>query len=167
MIHKTAYDYKNKMSDSPYKMSYTSAHKSVRDLIMYNADDTLSSYVRRIIHEKGLNLREVSERARKAGYKISHATVGDIIKHPERRVEVRTVIALAHGIGEPEQDVLRVASGLPPQHVSEYKKRLCEQLYNSLATAKTPEMEAYLERSIKGLLRDAAEDHHEDHRRDA
>ena len=146
------------MSHSPYKMSYPSALESVRSLFMvYEADDTLSSYVRRIIQEKGLNLREVSERARKAGYQISHATVGDIINNPSRRFGVKTLVALAHGIGSPEREVLDYASGRRPQEPSEYEKRLCEQLYERMRSS-SPGTQEYLKRAIRSLLKESEED---------
>lgn len=145
------------MSSAPNKLSYISSCESGTDFYMYSTDDTLSSYVRRIIQERNLTLRSVSEQAKRAGYQISHATVGDIINHPERRVGVRTLVALAHGIGSPEQEVLHYASGSAPKGPSEYEKRLCDQLYERMRNS-NPSTQEYLKRAIRSLLRDSEQD---------
>src|SRR5215467_2277798 len=100
------------MSSTLYKTNRKSDGKSVRRIVMRKRQGGLSEYVRAVLGAKNLNYREV---ARRSGGLISHATVGDVINNPGRRVSVETLKALAKGLGVPEDELLVVAAGRPPE----------------------------------------------------
>ena len=72
--------------------------------------ETLAEYVRRILGEKQLTLKEVEVRS---GRKIGDAYVAHIVRGAARNLSVDKLKALAVGLGEPEEAVFKVARGVP------------------------------------------------------
>jgi transcriptional regulator with XRE-family HTH domain len=76
----------------------------------------LSEYVRDIVSKKGLSSSEVQKRSRN---KISFGYVNDIINERTTNPSVEKLQALAQGLGVPEEDIFRVARGLPIEDVED------------------------------------------------
>ena len=72
--------------------------------------ETLGEYVKRILSEKQLTLREIQERN---GHNIADAYVANIMRGIARNLSVDKLKALAVGLGEPEETVFKVARGVP------------------------------------------------------
>ena len=72
--------------------------------------ETLDQYVKRIMGEKQLTMREVQERSE---HKIAGAYVARILRGIARNLSVDKLKALAVGLGEPEETVFKVACGVP------------------------------------------------------
>ena len=72
--------------------------------------ETLDQYVKRILGEKQLTMREVEERSE---HKIADAYVASIVKGIAKNLSVDKLKALAVGLGEPEETVFKVARGVP------------------------------------------------------
>ncbi len=72
--------------------------------------ETLDQYVKRIMGEKQLTMREVQERS---GHKIAGAYVARIMRGIARNLSVDKLKALAVGLGEPEETVFKVACRVP------------------------------------------------------
>lgn len=140
-------------------MFANSATQSVKSLGMYSRQDGLADYVRRIIRERGLNYREIANKARRGGFKLSHSTVGEIIKNPNTGFRLETLQALAYGLGVPEDEVINRARGVQRSSPSEYHRRLAEQLYDELETA-SEDKAKYLTGVIAALLGKEAEEAH-------
>jgi len=78
--------------------------------------ETLSQYVRRILEEKHLTMTDVEQRSEKG---IADAYVANIVKGLAANPSVDKLKALAAGLGEPEDDVFKVARGLPLDYVEQ------------------------------------------------
>ncbi len=72
--------------------------------------ETLGQYVKRIMSEKQLTLKEVEARS---GRKIGDAYVAHIVRGAARNLSVDKLKALAVGLGEPEDTIFKVARGVP------------------------------------------------------
>src|SRR5690348_7819842 len=70
----------------------------------------LADFVRRILAEKGISTYDVQKASDNS---ISAATVTKIINGDIRSSSIETLAALAKGLGVPEDQVFRVARGLP------------------------------------------------------
>lgn len=140
-------------------MSAISAKQFVTSLDMYSRQEGLADYVRRIIRERGLNYRKIASRARAGGHKLSHSTVGEIIKNPQTAFRLETLQALAYGLGVPEDEIINRARGVQKASPSEYHRRLVEQLYDELETA-NPDKAKYLTGLITALLGGGAGEAH-------
>src|SRR5215471_17605963 len=77
--------------------------------------ETLSEYVKRIMSEKRLTLREV---ARRSGNRITQGYVGGIVQGLHTNPSVEKLKALAAGLGVDENEAFRVARGLAPRQQS-------------------------------------------------
>ena len=75
-----------------------------------NGHENLSSYVRRILREKGLTLSDVE---RRAGGEISDSYVAGITSGSVRNLTLDKLKALARGLGVSEYRVIEIASGIP------------------------------------------------------
>lgn len=78
--------------------------------------ETLSQYVKRILKEKQMTMKNVQERSEGG---IADAYVGSIVSGVAKNPSVDKLKALAQGLGEPEDDVFKVARGLPLDHEEE------------------------------------------------
>jgi transcriptional regulator with XRE-family HTH domain len=72
--------------------------------------ETLAEYVTRIINEKGLKHQEVRKLS---GGKITDGYVRGIMTGRADNLSVAKLKALARGLGVPEDDIFKVARGLP------------------------------------------------------
>ena len=78
--------------------------------------ETLSQYVKRILNEKQMTMKNVQERSEGG---IADAYVGSIVNGVAKNPSVDKLKALAMGLDEPEDDVFKVARGLPLDHERE------------------------------------------------
>lgn len=69
------------------------------------AKESPSEYIQRIMREEGLTMRQVSERAREQGLKISDVAIKHIIEGETRNPGVETLKALAAGLGKPNLEI--------------------------------------------------------------
>ena len=72
--------------------------------------ETLAQYVKRILEEKQLTMKNVQDRSEGG---IADAYVGRIVNGLAKNPSVDKLKALAVGLGEPEDDLFKVARGLP------------------------------------------------------
>lgn len=132
-------------------MSAVSATHSAKTLLMSSRLDGLADYVRRVIREKGLTYRQVADKAKRGGHKLSHSTVGEIIKNPQTSFRLETLQALAYGLGVAEDEIINRARGIQQPSPSEYHRRLVEQIYDELETASS-DKEKYLTDLLTAML---------------
>ena len=72
--------------------------------------ETLGEYLKRIMSEKRLTMIDVQERSDK---RITDAYIANIMKGIASNPSVDKLKALAVGLGEPEENVFKVARGVP------------------------------------------------------
>jgi transcriptional regulator with XRE-family HTH domain len=77
--------------------------------------ETLSEYVSRVMRQKGLSAREVERRSARA---ITDAYVMQIVKGSTTNLSISKAQALATGLGADEDELFRVARGIPPKRKS-------------------------------------------------
>lgn len=75
--------------------------------------ETLGEYVKRILDEKQLTMYDVEVRSEK---RIADAYVANVLSGVAKNLTVDKLKALAAGLGEPEDDVFKVARRLPPDY---------------------------------------------------
>jgi transcriptional regulator with XRE-family HTH domain len=73
--------------------------------------ETLSQYVRFIIKQKGLNLRDIE---RNSGKEISNSYLSKIINEKVRSLTAEKIVALAKGLDVNPHDVFTAVCGQPP-----------------------------------------------------
>lgn len=78
--------------------------------------ETLGEYVKRILEEKHLTMYDVEVRSER---RIADAYVANVLTGVAKNLTVDKLKALAVGIGEPEDDVFKVARGLPLDRAEE------------------------------------------------
>ena len=83
--------------------------------IMIKGSETLAEYVRRTRLERGLSCMDVQQRSARAGKKIVASYVNRIENGIAGRVSNDRLLALAHGLGVPEEELLDVARGVKPK----------------------------------------------------
>lgn len=76
--------------------------------------ETLPDYVRRIRGERGLSCVDVQRKSARAGRKIAASYVNRIENGVAKRPSNDRLLALAHGLGVPEEELLAVARGAVP-----------------------------------------------------
>lgn len=74
--------------------------------------ETLAQYVKRIMRQKELTIRDVELRCNK---KLTHSYVARIIKGKVKNPTLATMIALAKGLDEDLYEIFRAASGQLPR----------------------------------------------------
>jgi transcriptional regulator with XRE-family HTH domain len=79
-------------------------------VMIKGAVESLSQYVTRIMSEKRLGFEEVS---RMSGSEITEGYVRSITRGSASNPSVKKLQALASGLGVPEEEIFRVARGLP------------------------------------------------------
>ncbi|HKS41157.1 MAG TPA: helix-turn-helix domain-containing protein [Blastocatellia bacterium] len=72
--------------------------------------ESLGEYLKRIMSEKRLTMIDVQERSDK---KITDAYIANLVKGIASNPSVDKLKALAVGLGEPEEDVFKIARGVP------------------------------------------------------
>lgn len=122
--------YINALSILLYKMYKESSVNSIRLPVVTALQETLADYVRRIIHEKGLNYREV---ARRSGGAVSHGAVGHIVNGVSTDVRKDTLRALARGLQVPEDEIFAAARGkIEADPSTEHEKQELINYYDDL-----------------------------------
>jgi len=74
--------------------------------------ERLGDFVRRIREEKGLSLEDVSKESARFGPRITGSYINRIENEPRRKVTADRLIALAHGLGIPPEQLFARAAGL-------------------------------------------------------
>jgi transcriptional regulator with XRE-family HTH domain len=72
--------------------------------------ETLGEYLKRIMSEKRLTMIDVQERSDR---KITDAYIANLVKGIASNPSVDKLKALAVGLGEPEENVFKIARGVP------------------------------------------------------
>lgn len=97
------FGFPNRINDNPNV-------RNSKQSVVRSEREKLHDYVRRVISEQRLSYRVVSQRS---GGRISATTISDIINQRVKDIRTETLLALAHGLGVPEEEVLAAASGKP------------------------------------------------------
>lgn len=84
-----------------------------------NQIEDLADYIRRIINEKDLTLREIEERS---GGAITHGYISKILSRAVTNLSVEKLQALAKGLGISEEVVFAVARGKALDGDPEFEK---------------------------------------------
>lgn len=96
-----------------------------------NRKEDLADYLRRVLEEKRLTLREVEERS---GRRITHGYLSRILNRTVRNLTVDKLKALAKGLGVPEVEVFTAARGASPDLDPEVKKSRLGALFYKFDT---------------------------------
>src|ERR1044072_2564240 len=94
--------------------------------------ETLSEYVKRIMRQKKLSVRDIK---RRADNKIAESYISRIINDKVRNLSVDKIASLAEGLGEDIHDVFagasgkkpKVTSGIAPLHLLDLMQRALRQ----------------------------------------
>ncbi len=84
-----------------------------------NQAEDLADYVRRIINERDLTLREIEERS---GGAITHGYISKILSRAVTNLSVEKLQALAKGLGISEEEVFAIARGKSLEGDPEFEK---------------------------------------------
>lgn len=98
------------MSNSIFDDKNNIIDSSVEDSAHGKGRENLKGYVKRILKQKKMTLRDVQERS---GGKITQAYVGTIVQGIHSNPTVEKLKALARGLGVDEDELFRVARGIP------------------------------------------------------
>lgn len=96
---------------SRINISFNSIHGKFGKHIVKRMKHGLSEFVRDVMKTKNLSFRDVE---RKSNGTISYGTVAAIKNKISSDVKNETLVALAKGLGVPEEQIFNVARGLPP-----------------------------------------------------
>lgn len=94
--------------------------------------ETLSEYVARVMRQTGLSAREVERRS--AG-SITDAYVMQIVKGSTGNLSIAKAQALAAGLGVDEDELFKIARGIPPKA----KAAIIQEPWSALTLAKAVE----------------------------
>lgn len=123
-------------------MDNTSLVKFIRLSPMVNGLEALSDYVRRVAYEKRLSYREIAKRA---GQRISHGTVSDIINRRSKDIKAETLKALALGLGVTEEEVFAIARGKSISDDLQLNEVKLVNAFRTLPADKQDDVIAYVE----------------------
>lgn len=107
-----------------------------------NQTEDLADYVRRIINERDLTLRQIEERS---GGAITHGYVSKILSRAVTNLSVDKLKALAKGLGIPGEEVFAVVRGETTSGELAFDELRLLELYRTLAPEKRLEAIAHLE----------------------
>jgi transcriptional regulator with XRE-family HTH domain len=96
---------------SRINVSFNSIHDKFGKHIVKRMKHGLSEFVRDVMKTKNLSFRDVE---RISNGTISYGTVAAIKNKISGDVKNETLVALAKGLGVPEEQIFNVARGLPP-----------------------------------------------------
>lgn len=82
--------------------------------------ETPADYVRRVLEESGLSVRQAADRAKKQGRKISFTYLDEIVKGFATNPTVKSVQAIAAALGRPEDEVFAVFRGVPYSSLTQH-----------------------------------------------
>jgi transcriptional regulator with XRE-family HTH domain len=135
------------LSSAKYKTFPLPYVTSGKHFVMPTIREGLAAYVQRVMREKNLSFRDVA--AGSLG-RISHTTVNDIANGNRANVHSETLVALAKGLGVLENEVFRVARGLPVESPDQRLEILAEAFdARELSPADWVEIEAVLKTLIE------------------
>jgi transcriptional regulator with XRE-family HTH domain len=100
---------------------------------MAKTQESLPDYVRRIRSERGLSCMDVQTRSARAGRKIAASYVNRIENGVGRRPSNDRLLALAHGLGVPEEELLTVARGAVPAQKEDAEEMRLTMLFRDLS----------------------------------
>lgn len=101
-----------------------------KSLLVIDRKSLLADYVRRTKEQKRLTYDEIASRA---GLSIS--TVNEIANNKHGNVTAPTLLALAKGLGVPEQEIIDIAMGNPAKEDSDWRESTLYELYKRTKTA--------------------------------
>jgi transcriptional regulator with XRE-family HTH domain len=93
------------------------------------AIETLAEFVSRVRKEKGFSLLDVERNSQKRGKKIAGSYVSRIENGHNKNLTKATVSNLARGLDEPEELLLAVWAGRPPNKESARGQQLLAHFY--------------------------------------
>jgi transcriptional regulator with XRE-family HTH domain len=97
-----------KILGTPHEFFAAPNVRNGKRFVVSTEHESLSDYLRRVIKEKNLRYRQISERS---GGGVSPSTISDIISGRTKEIKSGTISALAKGIGVPEEEVFAVVRG--------------------------------------------------------
>lgn len=96
------------LSSPSYKKMNTNNVNLNKLFVVSTVQERVGFYVGQILKDKGLDYRDVAEKARG---EISHSAVWDIVNGRVKDIKVSTLESLAKGLGVPLAELLFVAAG--------------------------------------------------------
>ncbi len=123
--------------------------------------ETLTEYVDRHMKRLGYTQTDVEERAKEEAkkrgveqdYKISDATVGNIVNEKHGSLGVKTLTALAWALGQPVEEVVAVAFQLEGRE-EQFSRSEFFRLWNLHQQPMAEEDRSYFDRQISNLARE-------------
>jgi len=103
-----------------------------KHFVVLDRKKALSEYVQRVRREKRLSFRDIASRS---GGKISVATANEIANNKHGNVTTPTLLALAKGLGVPEQEIIDIALGNPARDDNDWRESTLYELYKRTKTA--------------------------------
>ena len=95
-----------------------------------SSQSVLREYVRRVMNSTGLSAREIARQSNRTNaIKMSDGYITKIIDGPDYNPTLRTLRALASGMGMPETEVLDAARGMHPDDANK-KKHITERVWD-------------------------------------
>jgi transcriptional regulator with XRE-family HTH domain len=98
--------------------------------------EDLADFVRRTLKEKRLSTRDVEERAKRKGMRITHGYVSRIISHSATNLTVDKLKALAAGLGIREKEVFDRVSNEPLESEPDYHESDFAHLFSKYKNLK-------------------------------
>jgi transcriptional regulator with XRE-family HTH domain len=77
--------------------------------------ETLSEFLKRVMKQKGLSLRDVEQNCAK---KITNSYISRVINGKVQNLTLETIVALADGFDVDPHEIFAVAYGKPPQNLA-------------------------------------------------
>jgi transcriptional regulator with XRE-family HTH domain len=113
--------------------------------------DRLVAFVRETLKTKGLALRDVETRSRRAGKKITHSYLSKLLSGSATNLSMEKLEALAAGLGVSFADVLRVVGQADTQDEEAFRQSALHMLYEEAKTA-DPETRKMIDWTVEMLL---------------
>jgi transcriptional regulator with XRE-family HTH domain len=130
----------------------SSSFNGVRCILqMMGNSESLSDFVRRVMHENGLTYRQVEARSKG---RITGGYVNDIVQKKTTNPSIEKLQALARGLDRPEDEVISVARGNKKQSEDkDFQESLYYMLYEKSKTA-SPEKRKLINSVLKMINRE-------------
>ena len=109
--------------------------------------EMVSAYVRRLAVKKRLTHVKIAKMAQKKGHDLAASTVNAIIQGTVKSSRVDTLQAIAAGLGEPEEDIISLARGIPTTESPDFKESQFAALfkdYQALDEAARAQIEPFI-----------------------
>lgn len=114
---------------------------------------TLAQYVNQVMLDNGEKPKDIESRAKRAGHQISDSAIGNIILEKVDNPGIKTLHALALGLGRPVEEVIAAALGeMPKESLGYTESEMADfwQVLNRLPAAE----QKYYKRTLQMLKRD-------------